>query len=121
MRQKLLIALIDDKYVEEVMDAARQAGATGSTLISQARVEDLEARSGLFGLKLDAPVSILMLAVLAEHAQQIIESIAASGHFADSKFAGIALQMDIEDSVGMSCQWQALQSGGSAGAEEEPP
>ena len=37
MHFKLIIALVDDHLTDKVIEAAREAGATGSTVINQAR------------------------------------------------------------------------------------
>ncbi len=37
MHFKLIIAFLEDSKTDTVLEAAREAGATGSTLISQAR------------------------------------------------------------------------------------
>jgi len=42
MHFKLIIALVDDHLTDDVIEAARLAGATGSTVINQARGEGLE-------------------------------------------------------------------------------
>ncbi|MBL6935657.1 MAG: P-II family nitrogen regulator, partial [Alphaproteobacteria bacterium] len=42
MKFKLIMALVSDDKTEEVLQAARDAGATGATMISSARGEGLE-------------------------------------------------------------------------------
>ena len=42
MHFKLLLAFVDDQVTNKVMDAAREAGATGATVISNARGEGIE-------------------------------------------------------------------------------
>jgi len=110
VKRKLLIAFIEDEYVVDVMDAARAAGATGSTLIREARGEGLRARSGLFGLNFDACRSVLMLVVLAEHSDQIIKAMADAGNFDGSQRGGLVFQVDVERHVGLERQSQAISS-----------
>ncbi|MGR5541159.1 P-II family nitrogen regulator, partial [Vibrio campbellii] len=41
MRFKLLLAFVEDGRTEAVLDAARESGATGATVINNARGEGL--------------------------------------------------------------------------------
>jgi nitrogen regulatory protein PII len=42
MHFKLIIALVEDKKTVNVLDAAREEGATGATVVSQARGEGVK-------------------------------------------------------------------------------
>ena len=50
MRFKLLIAFVDDAHTNAVMHAAREAGATGATVITSAQGEGIE-KIHLFGTR----------------------------------------------------------------------
>ena len=52
MHFKLLIVLIEDSKTEDVIKAAREAGATGCTVVSNARGEGMDAPKSFFGLTL---------------------------------------------------------------------
>ena len=52
MRFKLIVAFTDDAHTERVMSAAREAGATGATVITSARGEGLEKSPTFMGLYL---------------------------------------------------------------------
>lgn len=108
MRFKLIIALVDDTTTNAVLDAARKAGATGSTVISQARGEGLEQSKTFFGLTLESQRDVVLLMVEEHQSRSIMEQIAAAGHFDDQPGTGIAFQLDIEDAVGVSHQIQTL-------------
>ena len=43
MRFKLIIAFVDNSKTDAVMQAARESGATGATVITSARGEGLKA------------------------------------------------------------------------------
>ena len=43
MHFKLIIALVEDSRTDAVLDAARKAGATGSTILNQVRGEGIQA------------------------------------------------------------------------------
>ncbi|HYQ72969.1 MAG TPA: P-II family nitrogen regulator, partial [Gammaproteobacteria bacterium] len=53
MHFKLIIALVKDNKTDKVINAAREAGATGTTVINNARGEGLEKSRTFFGLTLE--------------------------------------------------------------------
>ena len=50
MHFKLIIAFVEDSKTNAVMDTARRAGATGATVINNARGEGLAQKKTFFGL-----------------------------------------------------------------------
>jgi nitrogen regulatory protein PII len=109
MHFKLIIAFVDSDKTDAILDAAREKGATGSTIISQARGEGLENTKTFLGLSLEMPKDVLLLLVEQHLAREILESIAAAGDFDSSPKEGIAFQIDVEDAVGVVHQIQALE------------
>jgi nitrogen regulatory protein PII len=108
MHFKLIIALVEDNTTEKVLQAARKAGATGSTIINQARGEGIKQSKTFFGLTLETQRDVLMLLVEEHLSRAILEKIAEAGQFDDQPGTGIAFQIDIEDAVGVSHQIQTL-------------
>ena len=108
MHFKLIIALVDDHLTENVIKAAREAGATGSTVINQARGEGLEMSKTFLGLSLETQRDLVMLLVEEHLSRQILETIEKTADFTNPKNGGIAFQIDVEDAVGVSHQIQAL-------------
>jgi nitrogen regulatory protein PII len=108
MHFKLIIALVEDSTTEKVLQAARDAGATGSTVINQARGEGVQQSKTFFGLTLETQRDVLMLLVEEHLSRSILETIAKAGHFDDQPGSGIAFQIDIEDAVGVSHQIKTL-------------
>ena len=108
MHFKLIIALVEDSTTEKVLAAAREAGATGSTVINQARGEGVQKSKTFFGLTLETQRDVLMLLVEEHLSRPILEKIAEAGHFDDEPGSGIAFQIDIEDAVGVSHQIKTL-------------
>ena len=51
MRFKLIIAMVEDERSDAVLEAARGAGATGATILSQARGEGMTAKKTFFGVR----------------------------------------------------------------------
>ena len=63
MHFKLIIAFMDDNISDKVMQAARDAGATGATLISHARGEGMEQSKTFFGLTLETQRDVILFLV----------------------------------------------------------
>ncbi len=104
MHFKLIITLVEDKKTNLVLDAARKAGATGSTVINQARGEGLENNKTFFGLNLETQRDAVLLLVEEHLSRHILETIAEVGQFDDQPDSGIAFQIDVEDAVGINQQ-----------------
>jgi len=109
MHFKLIIALVEDRKTDAVLDAARNAGATGSTILNQVRGEGIQATKTFFGLNLETQRDMLMFLVEEHMSRQILESISAIGKFDDGPGTGIAFQLDVEDAVGVTRQISKLQ------------
>ncbi|MEW8043240.1 MAG: P-II family nitrogen regulator [gamma proteobacterium symbiont of Phacoides pectinatus] len=110
MHFKLIIALVEDSKTNAVVDAAREAGATGSTVINQARGEGVSKSKTFFGLNLEIQRDMLLLLVEEHMSRAILETIAKVGEFDAKPGTGIAFQIDAEDAVGVSHQIQELTS-----------
>lgn len=108
MHFKLIIALVERAETEPVLEAARAAGATGSTVISQARGEGAEKQKTFFGLNLETQRDVVLLLVEEHLARTILETIADVGRFEEKAGCGIAFQLDVEDAVGFSHQIRVL-------------
>ncbi|MFZ5593170.1 MAG: P-II family nitrogen regulator [Pseudomonadota bacterium] len=108
MHFKLLIAFVEDNKTERVMDAARQAGATGATVISHARGEGLEKSRTFLGLTLETQRDMVLFLVEEHLSRKILEKIAQVGEFDSRPGTGIAFQIDVEDAVGVSHQVRKL-------------
>jgi nitrogen regulatory protein PII len=108
MHFKLIIALVEDDKTNRVLDAAREAGATGATVINQARGEGVEQAKTFFGLSLETQRDVLLFLVEEHLARDILETIAEVGEFDSKAGTGIAFQVDVEDAVGVSHQIRKL-------------
>jgi nitrogen regulatory protein PII len=110
MHFKLICVLVDDHYTDAVLKAAREAGATGATVLSQARGESGETQRTFFGLALEAQRDFILLLVEEHMSRNILETIAEQCHFEERPGTGIAFQIDVEDAVGVRHQIEALVS-----------
>ena len=108
MHFKLIIALTEDSITDKVVEAAKQKGATGSTVISSARGEGMEVTKTFLGLNLETQRDVILLLVEEHMSRDILESIEASGEFEANPGSGIAFSIDVEDAVGVSHQVSQL-------------
>jgi len=108
MRFKLLIALVEDEKTEQVMDAAREAGATGATVVGDARGEGLNPKKTFFGLSLESQRDMLLFLVEEHLSRKILERIADEAGFEDQPGSGVAFQVDVEDAIGLRGQINCL-------------
>jgi len=101
---KLIIALVSDDYTEKVITKAREEGATGATVITSGHGEGLEPAKTFFGLTLEGQIDMILFIVEKHLSRNILEKIAEAGDFDNNPGTGIAMQINIEDAVGMKTQ-----------------
>ena len=108
MQFKLIVAFVEDKNTDAIMHAAREAGATGCTVINNARGEGLAQKKTFFGLSLESQRDVVLFLVEEHLSRHIIEKIAEVGEFEERPGTGIAIQIDVEDAVGVAHQIEQL-------------
>ena len=108
MHFKLIITFIDDHHTKAVVQAARDKGATGATIITSARGEGLEESTTFLGLTLESQRDVVLFLVEEHMSRDILEYIAEVGEFDDKPGTGIAIQIDVEDAVGVVHQIMTL-------------
>lgn len=104
MHFKLIIIMVEDARSKDVIEAAREAGATGCTLLDRARGEGISPASTFFGLSVDSQVDVILLLAEEHLSREILEHVAKVGEFDESPGAGIAIQVDVEDAIGVRHQ-----------------
>ncbi len=108
MHFNLIVAFVEDSKTEAVMAAARDSGATGCTVINQARGEGLVKHKSFFGLSLSTQRDVLLLLVEQHMSRKILEHICDVGEFDSKPGTGIAIKIDVEDAVGVLHQAEEL-------------
>lgn len=108
MHFKLIVAFVEDKKCDAVMQAARDAGATGCTVINNARGEGIETSKTFFGLTLATQRDVILLLVEKHLSRHILEHIGEVGEFDAKPGTGIAVMIDVEDAVGVLHQAEEL-------------
>lgn len=108
MHFKLIIAFVEDNKTDVIMEAAREAGATGCTVINNARGEGIKECKSFFGLTLATQRDVVLLLVEQHLSRHILEHIGEVGEFDAKPGTGIAVLLDVEDAVGVLHQAQEL-------------
>lgn len=109
MHFKLIICFVEDSKTDKVMKSAREAGATGATVINNARGEGVEQSRTFFGMSLETQRDVILFLVEEHLSRHILEEIESVGEFDTKPGTGIAIQIDVEDAVGVSHQIKELK------------
>ena len=108
MHFKLIIVMAEEGKTQEILEASREAGATGATVLNQARGEGVNPAKTFFGLSIESQRDVIMMLVEEHLARQILERIAHVGDFDETPGTGIAFQIDVNDAIGVVHQISEL-------------
>lgn len=107
MRFKTILATVKPDITDQVVDAAKDAGATGATIIP-ARGTGIREAKTFFGLSLEAQTDIILF-LLEEHlVDTILTTIGEAGQF-DRPGTGIAFVLPVEQVIGLESQIEAFK------------
>lgn len=109
MKFKLILVMVEDEKTERVLDTARAHGATGSTVVTSARGEGLKPVKTFLGLDLAGQRDIVLLLVEEHLSRIILEKVGTACKFDEKPGTGVAVQIDIEDAVGLTSQIQTIE------------
>ena len=110
MKFKMIVAFVPDVKLDPVLVAAREAGATGSTVITSARGEGREPAGRFLGLEVVSHRNLVFWIVDSKISAHVLNTIADVGRFEEDRGAGIACQIDVEAVAGLMRQFN-LQEG----------
>ena len=110
MKFKLIVAMVTDDLTDSVVQTAREAGATGCTVITNARGEGLTPAKTFLGLTVEGLRDVILLLVEQHLSRRILETIERACQFDEDPGRGIAFQVDIEDAVGLASQLATIES-----------
>lgn len=108
MHFKLILVFVDDSKTDKVLEAAREVGATGVTIINNARGEGLIKKKTFLGLNLETQRDVVLFLVEEHLSRKIIEEIARAGRFDEEPGSGIAIKIDVEDAIGVLHQAEEI-------------
>ena len=107
MRFKLILASVKTDITDNVVDAAKEGGATGATIIP-ARGTGIHEAKTFFGLSLEAQTDIIMFLVEEHIALNILDIIKEAGEF-HKPGTGIAFMLPVERVVGLESQMEQFK------------
>lgn len=102
MEFKLIMVFVDDHKVEAVLDAGRAAGATGATIIPNARGQGMKKHLTFFGLEYLGARTILLFVVEARRSDEVMAAVTEAGGLDESALTGIALELSVNQVTGLS-------------------
>jgi hypothetical protein len=108
MHFKLIIIMAEDERTQDIINAARKAGATGCTVLNQARGEGINPTKTFLGLSIDSQVEVILMLAEEHMSREIMEKAAIAGEFDETPGTGIACQIDVEDAIGVRHQIEVL-------------
>ncbi len=107
MQFKMILASVKSGLADTVVDAAKDAGATGATII-QGRGTGVREAKTFFGLSLEAQTDIVMFLVEEHFAKSILEAVGTAGEF-HKPGTGIAFVLPVEQVIGLESQLGKLK------------
>jgi len=95
----LIVTIVNDGFAEEVVDAAKEAGAEGGTII-HGRGTGIHENAKLFGMSIQPEKEIVLTLVDKNKTRQILEAINKAVKL-DQPNTGIAFVLDVEKAIGI--------------------
>lgn len=109
MKFKLIVVILEDKLTDQATETARVNGATGCTVITSARGEGLKPAKTFLGLSVTGQRDVVLMLVEEHHSRRILEAIGSACRFDIDPGLGVAIEVDIEDAVGLEAQMRAIR------------
>lgn len=107
MRFKTILASVKPDYTDTVVDAAKDAGATGATIIP-ARGTGIHEAKTFFGLTLEAQTDIIMMLIEEHMVPAILDAIYEAGEF-QKPGTGMAFVLPVEQVIGLESQLDLIK------------
>ena len=102
MEFKIIFASVKTDITDDVVDAAKKAGATGATIIA-ARGTGIREAKTFFGLSLEAQTDIIFFLLESKRVDKVLKIIGEVGRF-DKPGTGIAFVMPVDQVIGLESQ-----------------
>ena len=107
MQFKLIIAFVKPSITDKVVDAMKDAGATGATIIP-ARGTGIHEAKSFFGLSIEDQTDIIVFLVEEHTVENLLKVIQLAGKF-DKPGTGIALVLPVEHIAGLESQMKKFK------------
>ena len=107
MRFNMLFTICPSDNAQEIVDAAKHAGATGATILSVRGTGHKEAKT-FFGLTLDRPQDAVVMLVERRHKTKIMKVIYEAGLMKEPG-NGICIALPVDSIMGLESQLSILE------------
>ncbi|MCP4338369.1 MAG: P-II family nitrogen regulator [Desulfobulbaceae bacterium] len=107
MQFKIILASVKTDITNKIVYAAKEAGATGATIIP-ARGTGIREAKTFFGLSLEAQTDIIMFLLEERLIEKILETIGRVGRF-DKPGTGIAFVLPVDQVIGLESQIETFK------------
>ena len=107
MRFKIILATVKTDITDRIVDAAKNAGATGATIIS-ARGTGIREAKTFFGLSLEAQTDIILFLLEENLIDTVLKTIGEAGQF-NKPGTGIAFVVPVEQVIGLESQIEQFE------------
>lgn len=107
MQFKLIIAFVKPSITDSVVDAMKEAGATGATIVP-ARGTGIHEAKSFFGLSIEDQTDIIIFLVEEHVVETLMQVIQLEGKF-DEPGTGIAFVLPIEHIAGLKSQMKKFK------------
>jgi nitrogen regulatory protein PII len=102
MKLKLIISLVKPSVTDRVVEAAKDAGGTGATIIP-ARGTGVHEAKTFFGLTLETQTDVILFLLEESLTSKVLEAVQRAGQF-EKPGTGIAFVLNVESAVGLESQ-----------------
>lgn len=96
---ELIVTIVNRGFAEEVMDAAKKAGAEGGTIIG-GRGTGIHETAKLFGIPIEPEKEIILTLIHSQKTESVLNSISEAVEL-HKPSRGIAFVLDVEKVVGI--------------------
>lgn len=107
MQFKLIIAFVKPSITDTVVDAMKEAGATGATIVP-ARGTGIHEAKSFFGLSIEDQTDIVVFLVEEHVVENLIQVIQQAGKF-EEPGTGIAFVVPIDHIAGLESQMKKFR------------
>ena len=107
MQFKLIMAFVKPNITDAVVDAMKEAGATGATIMP-ARGTGMHEAKSFFGLSIEDQTDIIVFLVEEHVVENLMKVIQLAGKF-DEPGTGIALVLPVEHIAGLDTQMKKFK------------
>ena len=102
----LIVSTVKPDHTDNVVDAAKAAGATGATIIPARGVGVHEAKT-FFGLALEAQSDVVLFVLTEVLVDPVLKAINSAGEF-QKPGTGIAFVIPVDRAIGLESQMEQL-------------